>query len=178
MEKRKQAAEEAKANRAKAREAASAEDDENSAVLDTLLEKLRNGDNVGRRARRARTGAGSRPSVPLNLDTDSLLSAGKTGSDTADIALNMLAQLKSNGFEAITPGSPTASSVPNRRTRRRPSTSAFRGITEELEESPLFQDGALLEGRLSPDSPSDASAGTPEPIESHTDATASADEPN
>ena len=116
MDKRKQAAETAKANREKAKEAAAAEEAENSSVLDTLLEKLRNGDNVGRKARRARPSASARPSAPLNLTPDGLLASGN---DTVDLARDMLARLKSDGFDTLIPSSPTAKSMPNRRSRRR-----------------------------------------------------------
>lgn len=138
MERRKQAAEAAKANRDKAREAAVAEDAENSAVLDNLLEKLRNGDNVGRKARRTRPSTGSRSSGPLNLASDGLLASGN---DTADLARDMLARLKSDGFDALISSTPTVPTTPHRRSRRRaPSTSAFQGITEELEGSPLMRE--------------------------------------
>lgn len=126
------------------------EDAENSAVLDNLLEKLRAGDNIGRKGRRTRPSASSRPSGPLTLNTEDVLAGGNTGNDTADLALNMLAQLKSNGFDAITPSSPTSSSTPRRPRRRRPSTSAFRGIAEELEGSPMLQESSLTEGEFSP----------------------------
>ena len=51
----------------------------------------------------------------------------------------MLARLKSDGFDALVPTSPTVSttsSVPQRRSRRR-----VRGISEDLEGSPLFLAG-------------------------------------
>ncbi|THH07256.1 hypothetical protein EW146_g9373, partial [Bondarzewia mesenterica] len=118
VEKRKQAAEELKLNRAKAREAASAQEVEDTSVLDNLLEKLRNGDSVGRRMRRTRNNTGARPSEPLSLDTDTII--GGVGNNTADIARDMLAQLKSGGFEMFVPTSPTISaSAPPPTTRRR-----------------------------------------------------------
>lgn len=140
MEKRKQAAEQAKANRDKAKANAPGDDAENTSALDSLLEKLRNGDNVGRKARRTRASAANRPSTPLDLSAASLLaSSGRT--DTVDIARDMLARLKSDGFEALVPTSPTASTAP-RRTRRR-----IRGISEDLEGSPLLQmDGMSVDG--------------------------------
>ena len=55
LKKRRQAAEEAKASRKKATEEAQSQEAEETAALDNLLEKLRNGDNVGRRTRRARS---------------------------------------------------------------------------------------------------------------------------
>lgn len=117
VEKRKQAQEEMKVNRAKAREAASAQDLEDTAALDNLLEKLRNGDSVGRRMRRGRTGAAARPSEPLTVSTEGSISGG--GTDTADIARDMLAQLKSGGFETFVPTSPTISATQAPTTRRR-----------------------------------------------------------
>jgi cytokinesis protein len=112
LAKRKQAAEESRANRQKLLDSSPIEDDD---VLDNLLEKLRNGDTVGRRARRARPSVESHPAVPSTLNA--------TGSapavDTVDIARDMLARLKSDGFEAFTPTSPTA----QKRRRRRPQTS-------------------------------------------------------
>jgi len=112
-EKRKQAAEELRVNREKAMEAAS----ENADVLDSLLEKLRNGDTVGRKSRRrggAGTAAESRPAVPTTLQLDSNASG-----DTADIARDMLAQLQSNGFVAAQPSSPSPVPSTSQRRRRR-----------------------------------------------------------
>ena len=117
VEKRKQAQEEMKVNRAKAREAASAQDLEDTAALDNLLEKLRNGDSVGRRMRRGRTGAAARTPEPLTVSTEGSINGG--GTDTADIARDMLAQLKSGGFETFVPTSPTISAALAPTTRRR-----------------------------------------------------------
>lgn len=107
--------EENKVSRQKAQEdsANGSIQDEDTSVLDNLLEKLRNGDTVGRRARRPRPSAENRPPVP-NLTTDGIVIAGE---DTADIARDMLARLQSDGFQAF----PTASAGPSarRQTRRR-----------------------------------------------------------
>ena len=138
MEKRKQAAEEAKLNREKAKEEAAAEDAENTAVLDTLLDKLRNGDNIGRKARRTRPSVTSRPAAPLDLSAASLLVSG-TGNETVDLARDMLARLKSDGFDALPATSPTAPTAPRRRSRRR-----VRGISEDLEGSPFLQAAEAL----------------------------------
>ncbi|EEB88346.1 hypothetical protein MPER_13864, partial [Moniliophthora perniciosa FA553] len=62
VEKRKQAAEEMRANREKALEAAG--NNENNDVLDSLLEKLRSGDTAPRKSRRAKGAAGTRHAVP------------------------------------------------------------------------------------------------------------------
>ncbi|KAH9927040.1 hypothetical protein B0H21DRAFT_763729 [Amylocystis lapponica] len=93
------------------------QDDEDTSVLDTLLEKLRNGDNVGRKSRRARSKGSRRSTAPPPLSTDILLGPD-SGTDTADIARDMLARLKSDGFSTVTPVSPTGPSA-TRRTRRR-----------------------------------------------------------
>lgn len=139
MEKRRQAAEEAKLNRQKAKDAAASEDADNTAVLDTLLDKLRNGDNIGRKARRARPSTSSRPAAPLDLVAASMLAPG-TGNDTVDLARDMLARLKSDGFDALPATSPTAPTAP-RRSRRR-----VRGISEDLEGSPFLQGDVLSDG--------------------------------
>ena len=117
-EKRKKAAEEARNQRTLRTEANDAND---NAVLDTLLQKLRNGDSVGRRSRRTRAKTG--PNVPSTL---TLLqfngSAGDEDSDTpivATAALDMLARLKSDGFDALVPSTPVESSKPSRRRRPR-----------------------------------------------------------
>ncbi|KAJ3526821.1 hypothetical protein NM688_g8213 [Phlebia brevispora] len=142
-ERRKQAAEEAKANREKARAEATSQDAEDTAILDNLLEKLRNGDSVGRK-RRTRNSE-RRPAAPLDLTADKLLTSG-TGNDTADLARDMLARLKSDGFDALTPASPTSSSAPRRSRRRAASSTPFKGIAEELESSTLQLDELTLEG--------------------------------
>ena len=135
MEKRKRAAEDAKSNRKKAMaEDTLAQEAEDTAVLDNLLEQLRNGNNVGRRARRARPSAIStkeQPPPPPDKDVSPPVSA--LGSTTADIARGMLEQLKTNGFvsESFVPTSPTTASVPKRR-RLRPGTMAA-ALAAELE---------------------------------------------
>jgi cytokinesis protein len=103
----------------KAREAAAQNgpDDEDATVLDNLLEKLRKGENP-RRARRARPN--ERNAIPLSLDIDTT-SAGGPGAETADIARDMLARLKSDGFETFPPSSPlpnSSTSTPMKRSRR------------------------------------------------------------
>lgn len=117
LEKRRQAADEIKASRQKALD--DAVPNENDDVLDTLLEKLRNGDTVNRRTRRNRSGNDTRPSVPQSLNVD-----GETPA-AADVARDMLARLQSDGF--VTPASPTVA-VAERRRRRRDVTSDSGGL--------------------------------------------------
>jgi cytokinesis protein len=123
LEKRRRAAEEAKASRKKAAEEATAQEAEETAALDNLLEKLRNGDNVGRRTRRARPSAAStrEPMLPLPDKDKDLPPISALGGTTADIARGMLEQLKTNGFvsETFAPLSPSvAPSAPRRRRLR------------------------------------------------------------
>lgn len=109
MEKRKQAMAESRLQRQIAQEQSIPREEE--AVLDNLLEKLRNGDATARKTRRAWP---SRPEgTPLvSLITDST-------ADTANLAQNMLAALKAGGFSLVaSPSSPT-STAPRRRTRKR-----------------------------------------------------------
>ncbi|CCM06758.1 uncharacterized protein FIBRA_09056 [Fibroporia radiculosa] len=128
MEKRRQVAEESKANRQKLAEEAAAIDDGDHAVLDDLLEKLRNGESAGRKARRNRSTV-SRPPPPLALSADALLGTAPSGNDTVDIAKDMLARLKSDGFETVPPVSQsTSSSQTARRSRRRQESHSFDSI--------------------------------------------------
>lgn len=121
MEKRKQAMAESRLLRQNAHEQ-SGPREEDGAVLDNLLEKLRKGDAIGRKPRRARpTKPDGRP--PVSLVTDGI-------TDTAHIAQNMLAALQADGFGlASLPSSPT-STAPRRRARRR-----TQGLTSEAGES-------------------------------------------
>ena len=109
MEKRKQAMAESRLHKQNAQEQSGPQED--VAVLDNILEKLRNGDPIGRKTRRARqTKPEGRPPVPLITDGIA---------DTAYLAQNMLAALQADGFgPASLPSSPT-STAPRRRTRRR-----------------------------------------------------------
>nr|GAT61284.1 predicted protein [Mycena chlorophos] len=108
MEKRRQAADEIKASRQKILDEAGTNEADD--VLDTLLEKLRNGDAVSRRTRRAR---GNGPGVPASLSLDA-----ETPAETADVARDMLARLQSDGFVTPTPASPTIAVAQRRRRRR------------------------------------------------------------
>jgi hypothetical protein len=122
-EKRRQAAEDAKVARAKA-----AEDD--NTVLDSLLEKLRKGENP-RRARRARPG--ERAAVPAALD---LLPANVSSTgDAADLARDMLARLQSDGFAAAAAPSPSTPGASRRTTRRRRASNALRLDRMDIDEA-------------------------------------------
>ena len=130
-EKRRIAAEELRAARQKAQEEAS--ESEDTSVLDNLLEKLRSGENVGRRARRSRPSAAS---SALTLDTTTPQSDKE---DPADLARNMLARLQSDGFATLTPTSPKVNPYSaSRRNRRRP------GGLEVTPESPSERDSVTF----------------------------------
>lgn len=131
IEKRRAAAEENKANRQKAQDAAVP--NENDDVLDTLLEKLRNGDTVNRRTRRNRSGADRRPSVPQSLNVE-----GETPG-TADVARDMLARLQSDGF--VTPASPTVAVSQRRRRLRDMASGDFGSPTSPLYPAEDADDG-------------------------------------
>ena len=111
--KRRAAAEELKAARQKAQEEAS--ESEDTSVLDNLLEKLRSGENVRRRARRSRPNAAA-----STLTVETAPSFDKE--DPASAARDLLARLQSDGFTTLTPPA-SAKSNPysaSRRNRRRP----------------------------------------------------------
>jgi cytokinesis protein len=109
-----------------------AQEAEETAALDNLLEKLRNGDNVGRRARRARPSVISTREPTLPSPDNDMPPASALGGTTADIARGMLEQLKTNGFvsDTFAPLSPTIPSAPRRRRLR---TGNLAGIAAELE---------------------------------------------
>jgi cytokinesis protein len=138
LERRRQAAEDAKASRKKATAEAQAQEAEETAALDNLLEKLRNGDNVGRRTRRARPSASAistrEPTLPPPPDKETP-PVSTLGGTTADIARGMLEQLKTNGFvsETFAPLSPTKSSAPSAPRRRRLRTGNLAAVAAELE---------------------------------------------
>lgn len=139
LEKRKQAQEENRINRQKALDSEPANED--SDVLDALLQKLRNGDTVGRRTRRTRPSVDSRV-VPLSF----ALEGSPAGDTTADIARDMLAQLQSQGF--VTSASSSMVAASQRRRRRRTETASensgsplvteIHEIQEEMEEMPAI----------------------------------------
>jgi cytokinesis protein len=122
---------------------------EDTSVLDSLLEKLRNGDTVGRRARRPRPSAENSNS---NVSVD--ISLPRPAIDTADVARDMLARLQSNGFTAATvPTSPTNTSFAPRRRRRRLDLDSISNVGGELGEmdgvgTPGFTNGSLTDGEV------------------------------
>jgi cytokinesis protein len=125
-------------------EDALAQEAEETAALDNLLEKLRNGDNVGRRARRARPSAASistrePSSLQLPDKGKDLSPVSALGSTTADIARGMLEQLKTNGFvsETFTPLSPTTTPAPKRRRLRTGNLTAAFAAELEAAGNPL-----------------------------------------
>ena len=94
--------EESNNSRLKSADAAVEQDREDISILDNLLEKLRNGDSVGRRPRRAwRTTDISVAAIPAR---DSFTNGPRD--DAAEVARDMLARLQSDGFEAFAPLSP------------------------------------------------------------------------
>lgn len=132
-EKRRQAAEESRAHRQKVVDEAGADENEDTAVLDNLLEKLRTGDTVGRKARRTRPATAARHPVPLSLDPEVLLAGEETGNETVDIAKDMLARLQSDGFSTQVPRTFSVPSASQRRSRRRIDKGSVDLIAGELE---------------------------------------------
>lgn len=139
FEKRKQAAEERQANRERLRDAASQQDIEDTSALDKLLDKLRAGDSVGRRARRnrpSRGGASASTAPPtLTLNPETLSSPNLGGVEAVDLAMDMLATLKSDGFVPTSPTSSTSALPTTRRRRLRAGSIAadLAAATEGLE---------------------------------------------
>jgi cytokinesis protein len=127
--------------------------EEDDAVLDNLLEKLRSGDTVTRRARWGRPKPDTRPIIPP-LDTAVLFDT-TVPLDTVDVARDMLAQLKRDGFGTSIPSSPTVSSAPRRRTRRKTDLGDFDSQTDLL--SPVI---SLPGTPTSPDIPADSNSST------------------
>ena len=144
VEKRKQMLAETREKRQNQRETGPQEED--SAVLDNLLVKLRNGDTVNRRSRKTRNKPDWRPAVPL-LNADTVIAQ----SDTADMARNMLAQLQADGFTAPSPVTPT----PRRRTRKRTAMLSEAEETSSAYNSPLAVHSELPENNLTPEDTSE-----------------------
>jgi len=135
-EKRRMAAEELKAARRKAQEEAS--ENEDTSVLESLLEKLRSGENVGRRPRRVRPGV---VSPALTVDT----TASFDKEDPAGLARDMLARLQSDGFAALPPNSPKSNPLfSSRRNRRRPAGLEATPESPSEQESVTYNDSVTL----------------------------------
>ena len=133
VEQRKQALEETKARRKEADETAEAE----GAVLDALIEKLRNGDVV-RRRNKQRLSDKSSPAVDGPVSP---------GNETAVMALDMLTRLQNDGF--IVPPSPTVNALSQKRRKRRTERASGR----ETPTSPLSLEvfGELAENSQDPE---------------------------
>lgn len=149
LERRRKAVEEAKASRPSRSAGGGATDTGDNAVLDTLLEKLRNGDSVGRKSRRSRrtkdrqsTQSGSNVNGKAEVSLD--LGLPGVGDKTVDLARDMLAALKSDGFEAFTPAPSTTTNRNLRRSRQRRVTEF--GGTEEIPVSPNASDSQRVDG--------------------------------
>lgn len=159
-ERRRQQAEENRAARVKPTENATTEED--TTMLDTLLEKLRAGDSVKGRSRKRptakeRLAARPAPSSLMPLMPSPLTVLSENGdSDAGDLARGMLAALKSDGFG---PGAtPDASilSVPMSPTKRRARIKSDPLLVEEIrnltgDAEMLMDDAEVVE---MPDSPS------------------------
>lgn len=126
-EKRKKAAEEMREQRNKKTDYSfTAQEGGDTAALDNLLEKLRNGDSIGRRRNKGRAGrrapqapAADVPPVPKDEVNERAVFTPTNGAENAaDLARDMLARLQSDGFNAFTP-TPTQSRPPRRPRRRR-----------------------------------------------------------
>ena len=118
-----------------------------NAILDTLLEKLRNGDSVGRKSRKNRRtnakGGASAQTPDASTDNastfDELPPLPEGGDKTVDLARDMLAALKSDGFETFSNSSSTPRPArSSRRTRARQRPSAFSEFGEPSPMSPTF----------------------------------------
>ncbi|KAG8817544.1 hypothetical protein FRC18_000458 [Serendipita sp. 400] len=165
-EKRKQQADEAKAAREKA-EAARSEETE---LLDSLMDKLREGKSVksGRAGKRpsARDRTMRPPPTPLSmLSLTESGAMGEGGADAVDLARGMLAALKSDGFGVVGEDGDVTSgmllpipAVPMSPTKRRPRIKSDPLLAEELEaltNGQAYEDGSLF-------SPERSEAGTEE----------------
>ncbi|KAH8108487.1 hypothetical protein DFH11DRAFT_1096683 [Phellopilus nigrolimitatus] len=143
-----------------------------NAVLDNLLEKLRNGDSVGRKSRKNRRPNG-KAATPLRIKVDGKdtvkpgieAALPAEGDKTIDLARDMLAALKSDGFEAFTPTSASRPERSTRRTRRRRVTefgteeSISSPTSDVREELGVEDEGEMAGGRLESGADSDGEDG-------------------
>ncbi|EJD02078.1 uncharacterized protein FOMMEDRAFT_87486 [Fomitiporia mediterranea MF3/22] len=160
-DRRRKAAEEAKANRSAKASTNGDSDAGDNSVLDNLLEKLRNGDSVGRKSRKNRHVNG-KPAMSRRTNSSSKDDASdsafepalpEAGDKTVDLARDMLAALKSDGFEAFTPTTSTPKpDRAHRRSRPRRRIVTEFGAAEEMVTSPTFSDDrSIEEGYISGD---------------------------
>lgn len=126
LERRKLAIEETRANRQRELETSAPDEDDNA--LERLIENLRNGDTITRKARRRRPGAEKDSTMTGNLTLDLL----RPADDPTMVARDMLARLQSDGF--VAPPSPTMSTHQRRRRRR---TERALQNEKEIPNSPL-----------------------------------------
>ena len=130
LERRRKEAEEVKASRSFRSSDGDDANAEDNAVLDNLLRKLWNGDSVGRRSRRNRPGKGANaahidPSTDNNTGVTLGIDEPVIGDKTVNLARDMLAALKSDGFETFAPSSSTTTLTkrsPRRSRHRRTAT--------------------------------------------------------
>lgn len=172
-EKRRQQAEESRAARQKARNEETVRDPQDAAILDTLLERLRNGDTMPRKPRRTRPSVHRLPAVlTLTANTagsESALSelgvnGGGPRSDdgiapvevVADRAKDMLAELQQAGFGAPAPSPGLMATLPRgprtgstRRARARAEARASASNLRVLAEDGAGEDGGLHSASLS-----------------------------
>lgn len=142
IEKRKQAAQEMKAIRDKAQAEKPPPNPEDANLLDGLLERLLKGDSVGRKARRTRPTVSQIRQEAPTLSVDAL-SSGL--GDTAGMALDMLAQLQSEGFMRAPP-----TPAPPRRSRRRINdVETLEEVEEPPPKTPTGEDPPLSDSGLS-----------------------------
>lgn len=127
-DRRRQQAEEVKAAKAKAEMTL----EEDSTMLDSLLEKLREGESVKGRARKrpAKDRAMRPPPTPLAMLHER---NGEGGGDAGDLARGMLAALKSDGFGFGATDTIVPIPMPMSPTRRRPRIRNDPLLAEELE---------------------------------------------
>lgn len=171
-EKRRQHAEESRAARQKAREEETVRDPQDAAILDTLLERLRNGDTMPRKARRTRPSVHRLPAA-LTLTgnaagSESALSelganGGPRSDDgiapvevVADRAKDMLAELQQAGFGAPAPSPGLMGTLPRapragstRRARARAEARASASNLRVLAEDGAGENSGLHSASLS-----------------------------
>lgn len=118
--------------------------------LDDLLKKINEGVIIGKHSRRNRRAKG-KPGTSLRVNVDGASAGGErleivplpVGDKTADLARDMLAALKSDGFEAFTP----TTSKFDRDTRRKSRKRLQAGLNmEEIVASPTMSEDRVQDG--------------------------------